>query len=239
MTAPLYLIPGWSLGRGPLRAFADALDARFIDLPGYGERAPEADFAQTVASIAASLPAGSCLAGWSLGAQVALAVAASAPEKVSRLILIAGTPSFMQRADWPHAMPAAQLAAFRQAIIDDVAQTFPRFVGSFNRGDSAARQVTQDILALADPLPSGEILCHGLDWLRDVDLRPQLARVTQPVLLIQGAADPLMPLAAAEALRDLLPQATLASLPGCAHAPFLSQPAACLQLARDFLARND
>ncbi len=77
---------------------------------------------------------------------------------------------------------------------------------------------------LTAPLPSTETLLTGLGWLRDIDLRNIVARITCPVLLIHGENDPLMPLAAAHWLAAQLPQATLDVFPGAAHAPFLNDP---------------
>lgn len=235
MTSPLVFIPGWCLGRGPLSAAVDALGGQFFDLPGYGGTPLIRDFDQAVADVAARLPAGATLAGWSIGAQLALAVAAHAPEKVGKLLLVAGTASFVQRPDWPHAMPPATLAEFTAAIAADPEAMLPRFVGGFNRGDARAKTVTAELLALADPRPPVATLLAGLDWLRDVDLQPIAPRVTAPTLLLHGAADPLMPLAAAEALAGLLPAARLEALADCAHAPFLSQPDTFLARVRAFL----
>jgi pimeloyl-[acyl-carrier protein] methyl ester esterase len=36
MTAPLFFLPGWCLGRGPLNAAVDALNGQIFDLPGHG-----------------------------------------------------------------------------------------------------------------------------------------------------------------------------------------------------------
>jgi pimeloyl-[acyl-carrier protein] methyl ester esterase len=232
---PLFILPGWGLGRGPLQAVAAALGGAFIDLPGYGETPLETGFDRAVANIAERLPPGAALAGWSLGAQLALAVAARVPAKVGRLLLIAGTASFVQRAGWPDAMPPATLSEFAAAIAADPAAMLPRFVGGFNRGDAKAKAVTTEILRLASPLPTGDVLASGLAWLRDVDLRSEAPRVTAPALLLHGAADPLMPLAAAEALAALIPGARLCALDGCAHAPFLSRPDDFLSHARTFV----
>lgn len=221
---PLYILPGWGLGRGPLQATAAALGATFVDLPGYGETPLEANFDQAAAAIAERLPEGSTLAGWSLGAMLTLAVAARAPAKVGKLLLIAGTASFVQREGWPDAMPPATLSEFAAAIAADPLAMLPRFVGGFNRGDAQAKAVTAEILRLASPLPPGDVLATGLGWLRDVDLRAEAPHVAAPTLLIHGAADPLMPLAAAQALAALIPGAGLSVLDDCAHAPFLSRP---------------
>lgn len=224
MSAPFIFLPGWCLGRGPLNATVESKKGVIFDLPGYGTTPLIHDFMAAADTIAARLAPGMTLAGWSLGAQLALAIAARHPTKVGKLILVAGTASFVQRDGWPHAMPPAVLAEFTASVAADVEAVLPRFVGNFNRGDARARAVTVELLKLADPRPASETLLTGLDWLRDVDLRDLAPQVQAPTLLIHGAADPLMPLAAGEALAALIPGARLAALDGCAHAPFLSRP---------------
>ncbi len=235
MTAPLVFLPGWCLGRGPLNAAVDALHGRIFDLPGYGDAPLIGDFDAAADDIAARLKPGTTLCGWSLGAQLALAVAARAPHKVGRLVLVAGTVSFVQRDGWPHAMPPDMLAEFAAGIAADVEAMLPRFVGGFNRGDARSKEVTRQLLDLADPLPPAATLATGLDWLRDVDLRPAAPQVAAPTLLVHGAADPLMPLPAAEALAALIPGAQLAAFAECAHAPFISRPDDFLARVRSFL----
>ncbi|PKO89708.1 MAG: pimelyl-ACP methyl ester esterase [Betaproteobacteria bacterium HGW-Betaproteobacteria-12] len=222
--SPLVILPGWALGRAPLAASAEALGGTIIDLPGYGATPACDDFAATVDAIAEQLEPGATLAGWSLGALLALAVAARAPAKVGKLLLLAGTASFVQRNGWPEAMPPATLAEFASAIAADPATPLRHFVAGFNRGDARARAVTAELLRMA-ALPPTDVLTSGLAWLRDVDLRAEAPRVTAPTLLVHGAADPLMPLAAGQALASLIPGARLSVLDDCAHAPFLSRPA--------------
>ncbi len=235
MTAPLVLLPGWCLGRGPLTAAVNALNGQIFDLPGYGEAPLISDFNAAADDVAARLQPGTTLAGWSLGAQLALAVAARHPEKVGKLLLVAGTASFVQRNGWPQAMAPEMLAEFATNVLADVEAMLPRFVGGFNRGDARSKDVTRQLLALADPRPPTAALAAGLDWLRDVDLRAAAPQVNVPTLIIHGAADPLMPLAAAAALAALIPGARLAAFNGCAHAPFISRPADFLARVRAFL----
>ena len=235
MSAPLVFLPGWCVGRGPLNAAVNALDGHIFDLPGYGSAPLITDFYAAADDIASRLQAGTTLAGWSLGAQLAIAVAARHPDKVGKLLLVAGTTSFVQRDGWPHAMAPEMLTEFAAGIAADVEAMLPRFVGGFNRGDARAKAVSAELLKLADPRPSGEVLATGLDWLRDIDLRDLAPQVKAPTLLIHGAADPLMPLGAAEALAALIPGARLAVFDDCAHAPFMSRPDDFLATVRQFL----
>lgn len=230
MNAPLVFLPGWGLGRRPLQAVAETLGAEIIDLPGYDDAPLIDDFAAAVDAIAHCLETGSTLCGWSLGAQLALAVAEQAPDKVARLVLVAGTASFIQRDGWPHAMPPTTLAEFAASVAADPEALLPRFVGGFCRGDTQAKACTRQLLEMAKPWPPAATLATGLGWLRAVDLRTAAARIKAPTLLIHGAADPLMPLAAAEALAALIPGAQLSVMADCAHAPFISRP-------DDFLVR--
>ncbi|HEX6734803.1 MAG TPA: alpha/beta fold hydrolase, partial [Azonexus sp.] len=155
--SPLFILPGWGLGRGPLQATAEALGGTLLDLPGYGETPAESDFDTAVTQIAERLPPGATLAGWSLGALLALAVAARNPDKVGKLLLIAGTASFTQRNGWPDAMPPAVLDDFTAAVAADAAPTLRQFVAGFNRGDARARPVSAELLRLASP-PSAAVL---------------------------------------------------------------------------------
>lgn len=232
----LSLFPGWCLGRGPLQATAAALGATLVDLPGYGSTPFSADFDSAADQLAEHLPDGGTLAGWSLGALLALAIAARHPRKAGRLLLISATPSFVARADWPHGIAPEALAALATAFQSDPNTARQRFVANFQRGEAEARALTRATLALADPLPDSATLAAGLNWLAGVDLRPLLPAIDIPVHLLHGENDPLMPLAAARHLQSALPQATLTVLPGAAHAPFLSQADAFAATALRLLA---
>jgi len=235
MSLPCVFLPGWCVGRGPLNAAVNAINGQFFDLPGYRNAPLITDFDAAADDAAGRMQSGTTLAGWSLGALLALAVAARHPTKVGKLLLISSTASFIQRDGWPHAMPPSMLADFAAGVAADAEAMLPRFIGGFNRGDGRAKSVTLELLKAADPRPSGEVLATGLNWLRDVDLRGLAPQVKAPTQLIHGAADPLMPLGAAEALAALIPGANLSVLDNCAHAPFMSRPDDFLAVVRKFL----
>jgi len=193
-------------------------------------------FARTAEVLAEALPEGSVLCGWSLGGLLAMQTAALAPRRFKRLILVGSTPRFTQHCDWPHAQAAALLSMFSLAVARDATDVLQRFIALLNQGDVQARAISRSMSQrlLADPLPDTATLLAGLDWLRDVDLRPQLARITTPTLLIHGENDPLMPLPAAQWLAQKLPDARLEIVAGAAHAPFLNDPEGFARRLGDF-----
>lgn len=230
----LVLLHGWGMHAGIWDALVPALSQRFrvhaVDLPGHGASASCDPYtlAQIAAELARQMPARCLVCGWSLGGQVALAWAGAAPRQVERLALVSTTPCFTRRADWPHAMEAAVLQDFAQALATEYEATLGRFLALQALGDAQARRVMRQLRQqlkaglLARGRPDARALEQGLQILRDTDMRGSMAAVRQPVMLIHGDRDTLAPLAAAEHLRDALPDARLAIMRGAAHAPFIT-----------------
>jgi pimeloyl-[acyl-carrier protein] methyl ester esterase len=67
-----------------------------------------------------------------------------------------------------------------------------------------------------------------------VDLRKSLPRVAQPVLLLHGDRDSIVPLAAAEYLQRALTRARLDVFSGAAHAPFVAHAAGVAKRIAEF-----
>jgi pimeloyl-ACP methyl ester carboxylesterase len=68
-----------------------------------------------------------------------------------------------------------------------------------------------------------------------LDLRPQLPQIRQPILLISGDGDSLVPKSCDESLLSGLPNAARAEIPMCGHYPQYSHPALTAELTRQFL----
>jgi len=68
-----------------------------------------------------------------------------------------------------------------------------------------------------------------------LDLRPELAGVKGPVLVVVGEHDEATPPPMSHELAALLPQAHLEIIPGCAHVPQLQSPKLFLKVIGDFL----
>jgi 3-oxoadipate enol-lactonase len=74
--------------------------------------------------------------------------------------------------------------------------------------------------------------------LAELDLRPQLGRLTAPVLVLVGEHDEATPPPMSHELAAGLPQARLKIIPGCAHVPQLQSPEVFLDAIDDFLATS-
>lgn len=75
--------------------------------------------------------------------------------------------------------------------------------------------------------------------LHQVDLRPLLSAIRQPILLVCGDRDPLVGAKCEEDLVRGLPNAGLVKLSGCGHNPLYSHPESLAALIRSFLMPCD
>lgn len=237
----MVLLHGWAMTPaiwGPLQnALEPACTVLTPALPGHHDAAPApaATLAAWADALAATLPARATVVGWSLGAMLALELAARHPHQVARLVLIAATPKFVSTDDWAHGLPAGTVAAFLAGYASTPEATLRRFLALQTLGDSARRALLPALDAARQPHPAATpiaALADGLRILADSDLRPRIGAITQPATLIHGAGDALMPLAGAQWLAAHLPAARLNVIDDCGHVPFLTHSAACAALIR-------
>jgi pimeloyl-[acyl-carrier protein] methyl ester esterase len=242
----LFFLHGWAMVPAVWQPLIAALGA---EKSGFGIHAPVlpghdgnvADIAPALAAwadaLAPGLPLGSTAVGWSLGALLALELARSRPERVERLILFSATPRFVSMPDWPHGLDTAVVASFTDGYLGQPTQTLRRFLALQTLGDAFRRQLLPQLEAVAVPHarhPLSALAC-GLKILAESDLRPYLAQIRQPVHLIHGNDDALMPIDAARWLAAALPRASLTVFGQCGHAPLLSHPDDCAALVRAIL----
>lgn len=240
--APLVMLHGWGMHGGVFAGLAQRLARRYIvhrvDLPGHGASARSTFTLDGIVSrLAARFEGPVHVLGWSLGGLVAQHWALRQAAQVQQLILVAGTPCFTRREDWPHGMSAHTLAQFGAELEHDPAATLRRFLALQLRGSAQERELLAALRAqLASRAePDMAALRGGLDILREADLRADLPQLKQPVLLIAGGRDRLTPPQASHAMAAVLPQARLLEIDDAAHVPFLSHAEICASAIEDFL----
>jgi pimeloyl-ACP methyl ester carboxylesterase len=78
-------------------------------------------------------------------------------------------------------------------------------------------------------------LGYQAQWLHKLDLRGILPSIRQPVLLISGDSDRVVPMAHIDMLQAGLPSAGVVVLEGCGHVPSYTHPEALAEVVRRFL----
>ncbi|WP_409525050.1 alpha/beta fold hydrolase [Nitrincola sp. MINF-07-Sa-05] len=183
---------------------------------------PDQLTSQLVSNLLAVAPDKAIWLGWSLGGQLALAVAEAAPERVAGLVGVASNPCFIQREDWPDAMDKALFAQFEEALVSDARKTLKRFVLLQVQGsENQRREVMQLMAALSEADPQTLQCLLGL--LR-LDMRQALKTLQVPCLYMLGQNDLLVPVSLADQLVRLRPDVQVLIQEGAAHAPFLTRP---------------
>lgn len=169
--------------------------------------------------------------GLSLGGVEGMWLAAQAPERLERLALCCTRPVFPPPEQWRD-RAASVRAGGMTAIADAVLERWftPRFRSE--HGDETASFRRMLVEAPADGYAS---CCEALATL---DLRPRLAAISAPTLVITGAADPSVAPRQGEELAAAIPGARHAVIAAAAHIANVEQPAAFAALLLDHLRED-
>lgn len=240
----LVMLHGWSMHSGVWHQLAEGLAEHFtlhlVDLPGHGhsdwqDGAFELD--RLLPELAANTPEQATWLGWSLGGLIALAFAQRYPEKVNKLSLMAATPLFVQKPDWPCAMEASVFESFASNLDVDQQQTLQRFLMLQAKGAEQSRatirELSQQLAMQHTPDPAA--LHEGLECLLHWDMRQALVESICPKQLILGTRDTLIPANMAEYALKLNPELVVNLIDEGGHAPFIAQPKLCQQLVEQFI----
>ncbi len=225
----LVLLHGWGLNSRVWSAALPRLESAHrvhrVDLPGHGGSARVAfrGLEQAADRVAASIPDDACVCGWSMGGMVAVALALRHPEKARALVLVAATPCFAERPDWPHGMAARTLDEFAAEVRADPTQALDRFSRLNAVNGAGAREAARALAQCAREAPADrDALEQGLRVLRETDLRPDAARIDRPTLVVHGTRDAVAGVGAGRWLAATIPGARLVEVEDAAHVPFLT-----------------
>lgn len=208
---PFMLIHGWTCDHRAMAPVAAAFPdhrSTLVDLLGHGRSPKTGDYSieAQAAAVLAAAPPRAVYVGHSMGAQIAIAAAAAAPERVAALVLL--DPAFIA--------PHDKAVAFGEGMRNQLARVdIPSMIEMFGRNqivsapDIDAVEELVGVMKSTDPAVTRAAWDAVLGW----DGRAAIAKVACPTLLI--VID--KPLNRAADVARLNPKVTTGQVAGSGH----------------------
>jgi pimeloyl-ACP methyl ester carboxylesterase len=228
---PLVLVPGLNCSA---RLYADQVPALWRFGPVQIADHTRADsMAAIAAGILNAAPPRFALIGLSMGGYIALEIVREAPQRVARLALLdtgarADTPE--QTARRQHLIGLAQGGRF--AEVPDL--LFPVLVHRNRHGDAQLKEINR---LMAQETGAEAFVRQQHAIMGRADLRPSLAAMRCPTLVLVGEGDELTPPYLSQEMAQSIPSARLETVPDCGHLSTLEQPGAVTRLLVDWMER--
>lgn len=167
--------------------------------------------------------------GLSLGGMVGMWLGANAAERIDRLVLLC-TSAYMPPASmWQQRAATVRRAWSVQPLVDSVIERWltPAFAGAHPDEVRTLRSM------LANTPAEGYAAC--CEAIERMDLRPDLARITAPTLVISGSDDPSTPPEHQRVIADAIGGSRHETITPAAHAVAVEQPGAVNDLILEHL----
>lgn len=228
----LILLPGLAcdadLWRGTLPALAGVARVHVADVHTRCDSLPD-----MAAALLAEHPGRQVLVGASMGGMVALHAALQAPARVAALALL-GTSA---RADTSElvALRTQACELFEQGRMDEVLHANVAF--AFHPDNAADEAQVEGYLALVRRAGAAQLVRQNRAVMARPDLRPLLARISCPALVMVGEADQLTPPEHADEIAAGIAGAQRMTIAGAGHMLTLEQPDRVAQALLQWLHR--
>ena len=228
----LVLIHGWGMHSGIWEPIIDKFSNQYtlhlVDIPGMGKShvIDPYDLNHVVEVISESLPTSFDILGWSLGSLITLKMSLMYPEKIHRMVLVGGTPCFINRIDWSHGVDVRDFNDFANKLFKNYKSTMMNFYTLQLMHSKNSKLLIKKLKQIdeAENPPDVKSLQLGLDILLKNDLRDDINKIDHQTLLIVGDMDRLTPKSASMWLESHMKKGQLKVIEGASHIPFLSHP---------------
>lgn len=234
----LVLIHGWGFDSRIWQPFipyiGDQWKVRLVNLPGYvgSEKQPVGSnkymsIEQITDAIDQQTPKHATLLAWSLGGLIAMKLAARRVD-ISGLLLIACSPCFVNKKDWPHGIDPVDFNQLEDRLNSDKRKTLQGFAGLVAVGESQPRptinKLSSYFSAAKNTVPGIKTLQTGLTLLKTEDLRDTLQSQRCPTVMLFGENDVLVKRSTGSAIKKIRADIKTAEISGAGHAPFFTRP---------------
>jgi len=189
----LVLLHGWGFNSELFNDLIEQYKGQYcitvVDLPGHGRSNDiNGGLDEWCDEIIKILPKNPILLGWSLGGLLAIKIATKIA--ISKLILVASTPNFVQTNDWPYGINENNFHQFSDALELNLSKGLKRFVSLQTQDKTQLKTLNQSI----DKFPaSAKALNQGLEILLTSDFVDEFNQLKIPIEVILGNHDTLVP----------------------------------------------
>jgi pimeloyl-ACP methyl ester carboxylesterase len=218
MNEPLLLLPGMMcdarLFAPQVAHFSAERPVMVVPLTG------QATIRELAEDILQHAPPRFALAGLSMGGIAAMEIVRQAPERVTRLALMDTNPlaDSARQTDMRNSQIERVSSGHLLAVMRD--EMKPNYL-SEGPGSEAILKLC---MSMAGKLGPDVFIQQSRALQQRADQSDTLRNVTVPTLVLCGEDDALCPVERHELMRDLVPGAILAVIPGAGHLPTLEQP---------------
>ena len=226
----LVLIHGWGMHSGIWEPIIDRFSNQYtlhlVDIPGMGksDAINPYDLDHVTEEISKALPPSFDILGWSLGSLIAIKMSLMYPKKIHRMVLVGGTPCFINQIDWSYGVDFRDFNNFANNLFKNYKSTMINFYIlqlMHSKNSKLIIKKLKEMEAVENP-PEIKSLQLGLDILLNNDLRNDINKIKHQTLLITGDMDRLTPKSASMWLESHLKESQLKLIKGASHIPFLS-----------------
>ncbi|MEY3745527.1 MAG: Pimeloyl-[acyl-carrier protein] methyl ester esterase [Pseudomonadota bacterium] len=226
----LVLIHGWGMHSGIWEPIIDRFSNQYtlhlVDIPGMGKShvINPYDLDHVTEEISKALPPSFDILGWSLGSLIAIKMSLMYPKKIHRMVLVGGTPCFINQTDWSYGVDVRDFNNFANNLFKNYKSTMINFYIlqlMHSKNSKLIIKKLKEMEAVENP-PEIKSLQLGLDILLNNDLRNDINKIKHQTLLITGDMDRLTPKSASMWLESHLKESQLKLIKGASHIPFLS-----------------
>jgi pimeloyl-ACP methyl ester carboxylesterase/predicted amidohydrolase len=198
-----------------------------VDMRGAGESDKPADnytldlYADDLNSIIEELQEKNIvLVGESMGASIAIKYVTKYPRKVSKLVLMCGTPKIISTDDFPHGQPLEVL----DRLLTLVQESYSRFLRAWMElifPEPGTEYLKEWGFRMCQMTPEEIATNVAFNFLKE-DLRPLLGKINIPTLILQGENDVVCPLGGGKYMHEKIPGSKMYIFKGKGHCPSIT-----------------
>lgn len=225
---PIAFLPGWGFQASIGREFLPP-PTHLIDLPIVKTNIP---CIKTICNhiedkIQKSHP---ILIGWSLGGLLSVKLHERNPNAYKALILIASTPCFGMKRNWP-GISNEHKTIFKKMLGKNHGAFFSYYLKLISNEQPVNSVLRNHIV--------GQELFNGYKPYQEIlfqsDLRSLFSKIQVPTLIIQGTKDPIIPSKILSHLRILNPSLNYQTIIGAGHTSFITHKIEIQKMINQFL----